>query len=258
MIGAILGDIIGSTYEFACMKNYNFKLLPDGSNYTDDSVLTIAIANAILSGTGYGESLKAWALNYPNPKGSYGGGFLHWIRSTDSQPYNSFGNGSAMRVSSVGWLFDVEEEVLCRAKQSAECTHNHPEGIKGAQATAIAVYFARKGKNKQFIQNYIEEHFGYNLHRSVEVIRRNYFFDETCQGTVPEAITCFLNSDSYEDAVRKAVSLGGDSDTIGAITGGIAEAFHGVPKRLQTKALSYLPEEMSNVIKSFNNRVSHD
>lgn len=256
MLGAILGDIIGSTYEFANTKNYNFELFPLGSDFTDDSVLTVAVADAILRKTDYGETIRAWALKYPNPKGAYGGSFLRWMHSDNPKPYGSFGNGSAMRVSAVGWLFDTESEVLNEARKSASCTHNHPEGIKGAQATAIALFFARKGKDKNFIKQYIEQNFGYDLNKTVAEIRKIYSFNETCQGTLPEALVCFLESTSFEDAIRNAVSIGGDSDTIGAIVGGIAEAYYGIPEELQTKALSYLPDDFRTVLNDFNRKLS--
>ncbi len=255
MLGSILGDIIGSTYEFANTKDYNFDLFPAGSNYTDDSILTIAVADAIFNHNDYGKNIKKWARKYPNPKGAYGGSFSRWIREDNPKPYNSYGNGSAMRVSSVGWLYDAEADVLAEAEKSAECTHNHPEGIKGAQTTAIAIFFARKGKDKAFIKKYIEQNFRYNLDRTVDEIRKTYSFNESCQGTVPESLVCFLESISFEDAIRKAISIGGDSDTIGAIVGGIAEAFYGIPQNLKEKAMSYLPDDMLDVVKTFENRL---
>lgn len=256
MLGSILGDIIGSTYEFSNTKDYNFEMFPYGSSFTDDSVLTIAIADAILRKKDYGRTIYQWAMKYPNPMGAYGTSFSQWMYSENQQPYGSFGNGSAMRVSSVGWLFDGETEVLDEARKSAEFTHNHSEGIKGAQAIAIAVFFARKGKSKHFIKNYIEQKFGYNLDRSVNEIRKNYTFNETCQGTVPEALTCFLESSSFEDAIRNAISIGGDSDTIGAVVGGIAEAFYGIPQDLTEKAMSYLPDDMKKVLDTFKNTLT--
>lgn len=251
MLGAILGDIVGSTYEFSNTRDYNFEMFPEGSNYTDDSVLTIAVADAVLHGKDYGKSIYEWAKKYPHPKGAYGGSFSRWLHAEKQEPYGSFGNGSAMRVSSIGWLFDDEETVLNEAKKTAECTHNHLEGIKGAQATAIAIFWARKGKSKEFIQAYIKEKFAYKFDRNVDEIRENYSFNETCQGTVPEALTCFFESTSFEDAIRKGISIGGDSDTIGAIVGGIAEAFNGIPQDLAEKAMSYLPEDMKKVIFDF-------
>ena len=251
MLGAIFGDIVGSTYEFFNTRNYNFEMFPHVSNYTDDSILTIAVADAVLRGKDYEKTIYEWAMKYPNPKGAYGGSFFRWMYSEKQEPYGSFGNGSAMRVSAVGWLFDDEETLLNEAKKSAECTHNHPEGIKGAQATAMAVFLARKGKSKDFIQTYIEQKFGYIFNRSVNEIRENYTFNETCQGTVPEALTCFFESTSFEDAIRKGISIGGDSDTIGAIVGGIAEAFYGIPADFAQKAMSFLPEDMKEVLDEF-------
>lgn len=256
MLGSILGDIIGSTYEFANTKDYNFELFPIGSDYTDDTVLTVAVADAIINNADYGKTIQQWAQRYPHPKGAYGGSFSKWMYQQNPKPYNSFGNGSAMRVSAVGWLFHTEEKVLEEARKSAECTHNHPEGIKGAQATAMAVFFARKRKDKAFIKDYIEEKFGYNLSRLVYDIAQGYSFNETCQGTVPEAITCFLESHSFEDAIRKGISIGGDSDTIGAIVGGIAEAFYGIPKNLEEKAITYLPEDILKVLSEFRKKIN--
>lgn len=194
-------------------------------------------------------------MKYPNPMGAYGTSFLRWMYSEEQKPYGSFGNGSAVRVSSIGWLFDDEQQVLDEARKSAECTHNHPEGIKGAQATAIALFFARKGKDKTFIKNYIEQNFGYKFHRTVDEIRKNYRFNETCQGTVPEALTCFFESENFEDAIRKAISIGGDSDTIGTIVGGIAEAYYGISKEFADKAMSFLPDDMKEVVEKFQKKV---
>lgn len=254
MLGAILGDIVGSTYEFANTKDYNFDFFPAGSIYTDDTVLTVAVADAILNKCDYGETIRKWALRYPHPKGAYGSSFTRWMHADEIKPYGSYGNGSAMRVSPVGWLFDTEQVVLDEARKSAACTHNHPEGIKGAQATAIALYFARKGKEKLFIRQYIAAEFGYDLHKTVDEIRKTYLYNESCQGTVPEALICFLESDSFEDAIRKAISIGGDSDTIGAITGAIAEAFYDIPVELANKARSYLPNDMLDTLKLFGEK----
>lgn len=252
MLGAILGDIVGSTYEFNNTKNYDFELFPFGSSFTDDTVLTVAVADAGINQKDYGKTIHEWAMKYPNPNGAYGTSFLRWMYADKQQPYGSFGNGSAMRVSSLGWLFDDEKTVLNEARKSAECTHNHPEGIKGAQATAIAVFFARKGKSKEFIKTYIEENFGYIFNRNVDEIRANYSFDVTCQGTMPEALTCFFESTSFEDAIRKGISIGGDSDTIGAIVGGIAEAFYGMSEKFIEKTISFLPKDMKSVLDEFN------
>jgi ADP-ribosylglycohydrolase len=194
------------------------------SAFTDDTVLTIAIAYSIFNQADIASSLKKFAEKYYNLP--YGGGFRRWIRSWDNRPYNSFGNGSAMRVSPVGFAYDSIDDVLHQAKRTAEVTHNHPEGIKGARATALAIYLARMGESKDTIRNEITERFSYNLNRTVDEIRPNYSFDVTCQGSVPESIVAFLDADSWEDAVKKSISLGGDADTMACITGGIAQAFY--------------------------------
>ena len=224
MLGAIAGDIIGSVYERWPIKTKEFPLFDPQCSFTDDSVLTIAVAEAVVSGASYEDSIRQFGRRYPNA--GYGGSFIGWLFTDSPQPYNSWGNGSAMRVSPVGFAFDDEETVLREAKRSAEITHNHAEGIKGAQATALAVFLARRGADKQFIQCQIEQLFGYDLSRTVDEIRPQYSFDISCQGSVPEAIVAFLDSSSYEDAIRNAISLGGDSDTLACITGGIAEAFY--------------------------------
>lgn len=251
MLGAILGDIIGSTYEFNNTKDYHFKLFTKDSDFTDDTVLTVAVADAVLRGVDYGESIRTWALKYPYPKGAYGGSFQRWMYSKNPEPYGSFGNGSAMRVSAIGWLFDSEKEVLDEARKSAECTHNHPEGIKGAQATAMAVFFARNGKDKNFIREYMTLQFGYDLNKTVAEIHKTYTFDVTCQGTLPESLTCFLESTSFEDAIRKAIYIGGDSDTVGAIVGAIAEAYYGIPEEFTKRIYPFLPKDMLQVISMF-------
>jgi ADP-ribosylglycohydrolase len=243
MIGAIAGDIIGSVYEFGRIKTKVFPLFDPGCDFTDDSVLTVAVARAILDGRPYGEVVREFGRHYPGA--GYGGMFARWLDSDEPCPYNSFGNGSAMRVSPVGFAFACREDVLREAGKSAEFTHNHPEGIKGAQATALAIYLARTGAAKDDIRREIGDGFGYNLDRTLEAIRPGYGFDETCQRTVPEAIIAFLESDSWEDAVRNAVSLGGDSDTLACITGGIAEAFYGgVPKPVEAKVRKVLPADL--------------
>jgi len=224
MIGAIAGDIIGSAYEFGYTKDYDFILFSDRSTYTDDTVLTVAVADCLLHNRKYDVNLWGYANEYRGR--GYGGRFMSWIHSPDPKPYNSFGNGSAMRVSPVGWFCNDIDSVLKEAKKSAEITHNHPEGIKGAQATAASVFHAREGKTKEEIKNYISETFQYDLNRSLDEIRLRYKFDVTCQGSVPESIIAFLESNDYEDAVRKSISLGGDADTMACITGGIAEAFY--------------------------------
>lgn len=224
IIGAIAGDIIGSSYEFNNIKSLDFELFTNDTFFTDDSVMTIATMYALLNSTDYTKTYHSIGRRFPHR--AYGGGFKKWLTSDNPKPYNSYGNGSAMRVSPVGWCFSNIDDVLSEAEKSAEVTHNHPEGIKGAQATALAVYMARTGKSKKEIKEAIEEKFRYDLSRSIDKIRPTYKFEESCQATVPEAIIAFLESTDYENAVRLAVSIGGDSDTLAAITGGIAEAFY--------------------------------
>lgn len=250
LLGAIAGDVIGSVYEFCPCKNTNFNLFLDYSEYTDDTVMTVANADWLLTG----DSLLGIMQDYGNryPTAGYGGMFYNWLKSRDPKPYNSWGNGSAMRVSPVGWAFDTLEETLEAAKQSAEVTHNHPEGIKGAQATAACIYLARTGKSKQEIKEYVEKTFGYNLSRTCDEIRPTYQFNESCQETVPESIIAFLESSDYESAIRLAVSMGGDADTMGAITGGIAEAFYGgVPEHIKAEVVQRLPNEFIEVMHKF-------
>ena len=249
ILGAIAGDVIGSTYEFNSTKNYDFQLLSDSSVYTDDTVMTIANADWLVTS----DSLKGIMLDFGNRyTAGYGGWFMGWLWSENPQPYNSWGNGSAMRVSPVGWAFDTLEETLVAAKQSAEVTHNHPEGIKGAQATAACIYWARKGKTKEQIREYVEALFGYNLNRTCDEIRPIYEFEPSCQKTVPESIIAFLESTDFESAIRLAVSLGGDADTMGAITGAIAEAFYGgVPEHISKEVLKRLPDEFIEVMQRF-------
>ncbi len=234
MIGAIAGDIIGSVYEHHQIKTKDFPLFDSRCRFTDDTVLTVAIADAILSSQPYIEAVREIGRRHSGA--GYGGAFIRWLHSDDPKPYNSWGNGSAMRVSPVGFAFSSEDEVLRHAMLTAEISHNHSEGIKGAQATALAVFLARTGTGKEQIRSRIAENFGYDMERTVDDIRPGYSFDVSCQGTVPEAIIAFLDSNSYEDALRNAISLGGDSDTLACITGGIAEAFYGdIPKYIQKK-----------------------
>ena len=249
ILGAIAGDIIGSIYEFNSTKNVDFLLLSESSVYTDDTVMTVANADWLLSG----DALKGVMLDYGNRYAAgYGGWFFSWLWSENPQPYNSWGNGSAMRVSPVGWAFETLEETLEAAKKSAEVTHDHPEGIKGAQATAACIYWARKGKTKQQIKEYVEALFGYDLSRTCDEIRPTYEFEPSCQKTVPESIIAFLESTDFESAIRLAVSLGGDADTMGSITGGIAEAFYGgVPEHIRKEVLKRLPDEFIEVMEKF-------
>lgn len=253
MLGAIAGDIIGSPYEWHRIKTEDFPLFQPSSSFTDDTVMTIAIAHAILGDGDYAASMKMFGRRYPNA--GYGSRFYHWIFEPDVRPYNSWGNGSAMRVSPVGFAFDDEETVLREARRSAEVSHNHPEGIKGAQATALAIFLARHGESKETIRREIRRRFGYDLDRTLEQIRPTYHFDESCQGTVPEAIIAFLDSKDYEDAVRKAVSLGGDSDTLACITGGIASAYYKeLPAEIIERVRVILTPDLLEVVDRFYER----
>lgn len=250
MLGAIAGDIIGSVYEFASFKEYDFPLFSENSTFTDDSVLTVAVADALMNDLEIAKTLKDYGLRYPGR--GYGGSFQHWINSDNLKPYNSWGNGSAMRTSAIGFMIEDESELLMAAKEYAEVTHNHPEGIRGAQATAYAIYLARKGCQKEEIQKDIAHWFGYDLNMTLDQIRPDYFFDVSCKGTVPPAIIAFLESENYEDAVRKAVSLGGDADTLACITGSIAEAYYGmVPESIARETYKRLPEEFICVLDKF-------
>lgn len=250
LCGAVAGDIIGSIYEWNATKKTDFYLFTPFSKYTDDTVMTVANADWLNTG----DSLLGIMQDYGNrfPHAGYGGMFRSWLREDDPKPYNSFGNGSAMRVSPVGWVFNTLEETLEAAKTSAEITHNHPEGIKGAQATAACIFMARTGKSKEEIKEYIELTFGYDLSRTCDEIRPNYKFDVTCQGSVPESIIAFLESTDFENALRLAISLGGDADTMGAITGGIAEAYYGdVPVHIRKEVLKRLPNDFIEVLQKF-------
>ena len=253
MIGAIGGDIIGSIYERQQIKTKEFPLFSPYCRFTDDTVLTVAVAHAILTGTPYVDSLRLLGQQYP--RAGYGSSFFDWLHDPKPVPYNSWGNGSAMRVSPVGFAFDTEEAVLHHAEQTALGTHNHPEGVKGAQAAALAVFLARTGAAKEVIRAEITKKFEYRLDRSVDDIRPQYAFDISCQGTVPEAIVCFLDSHSYEDTVRNAVSLGGDSDTLACIAGGIAEAFYGrVPQHISQKIAELMPSDLWKITEDFCDR----
>ena len=253
MIGAIAGDIIGSVYEHRRIKTKEFPLFDPRCRFTDDTVLTVAVADAILTGQPYQQSLRVIGRRYP--QAGYGGAFIQWLFADAPLPYESWGNGSAMRVSPVGFAFSTQEEVLEQARMSAEVSHSHPEGIKGAQATALAVFLARTGIGKEAIRTRVAERFGYDMNRSVDGIRPGYAFDVSCQGTAPEAIIAFLDSESYEDAIRNAVSLGGDSDTLACITGGIAEAYYGgVPEHIREDALKRLTPDLVAVVDDFYRR----
>ncbi|MDY6804756.1 MAG: ADP-ribosylglycohydrolase family protein [Cyanobacteriota bacterium] len=252
MLGAIAGDIIGSIYEFNNIKTKKFPLFQEINSFTDDTVLSVAVADTILNNGDYCKNIKQYYRRYPNA--GYGGNFRNWGKSDSNEPYNSWGNGSAMRVSPVGYAFNDLETVLKEAKKSAEVTHNHPEGIKGPQATAAAIFLARSGKSKDEIKSYIEETFGYNLNRTISEIRPTYRFEVSCQGSVPEAIVAFLDSTDFEDAVRNAISIGGDSDTIGCICSGISQAFYGMPKPIAETAFGYLDKDLQKVVLEFNTR----
>jgi len=250
MIGAIAGDIIGSVYEWHNIKTTNFPLFDKGCTFTDDTVLTVAIADAILNCSDYGEKLKEYFKLYPGR--GYGAHFGKWAAHGPGKPYYSMGNGSAMRVSPVGFVFNTVDEVLKEAQKSAEPTHNHPEGIKGAQAVACAIFFARKGTNKEEIKGYIERNFDYSLSESLDEIRKYYRHDETCPGSVPQAIRAFLESNDYEDAIRKAISIGGDSDTIACITGGISQAYYKkVPNAIIKRVKKILDQRLNNIVSKF-------
>lgn len=252
MLGAIIGDIVGSIYERRNIKTKDFPLFSPQGTFTDDTVMTIAVAEGLMNGgspEAFITAMQKYGRLYPNA--GYGGYFAHWLMSDNLKPYNSWGNGSAMRVSPTAWLVETLDEAEKYAAISAAVTHNHPEGIKGAQAAAAAVFLARKGTAKTAIKAYIEQTYAYNLSRTLDEIRPYYEFDVSCQGTVPEAIIAFLESTGFEDALRNAVSLGGDSDTLAAITGSIAEGFYGVPQELASAALSYLPEPLLAVLNQF-------
>jgi ADP-ribosylglycohydrolase len=253
MLGAITGDIIGSVYENFHTKRKDFRLFLPVAFYTDDTVLSVAVADALLNGADFGRTIKRYA--WRRPLRGYGPRFYRWIASPGTKPYNSLGNGSAMRVSAVAYAARNEEEALLLVRRSAECTHNHPEGIKGAQAVALAIYRARMGKSKEEIRTTIAEEFGYSLSRSIDQIRPSYKTNLTCPGSVPEAIIAFLDSTDFEDALRNAVSLGGDADTQAAIAGAIAEAFYGgVPLEIAMRVWKKLPRSYRSVVLRFHQR----
>ena len=258
MYGAILGDIIGSVYEWHNIKTKEFPLLIRESRYTDDSAMTIAVAEALLDTLGKDRaarrdavirSMQKWGRRYPNA--GYGGRFYDWLYNRDPHPYNSWGNGSAMRVSSAGWLFDSLEETLQAAEDTAIVTHSHPEGIKGAKCVAAVIFLLRNGKTKDEIRKFVTDVFGYDLTRTCDEIRPGYHFDVSCQGTVPVAITAFLEGKDFEDVIRTAVSLGGDCDTLTCIAGGMAEAMYGVPEELKEECRKRLKPDMVKVLDRF-------
>ena len=270
MLGAIIGDMVGSVYEFDNIKTTDFPFFSQRSIYTDDSIMTVAVAEWLLTDNQHThETLEKimvrYAGDFPFPEGGYGGSFAQWLFMPEGLvdcktgkvagkrvPYNSWGNGAAMRASTVGWKFSTLEETERVAALSASITHDHPEGIKGAQATAAAIFLARTGKSKQEIKDYIEQRFGYDLGTHTDEIRKTYGWEDSCQGTVPPAIRAFLDSTDFESAVRIAVSLGGDSDTLACITGGIAEAYYGeIPREIFNAAMDKLPESFLYVLKVF-------
>ena len=260
MIGAILGDIIGSPYEFdRGSKSKDFPLFSEESTYTDDTVMTLAVAKAFLEAQpdaaddlilkNLADCMRQFGKMYPYA--GYGGRFRLWLRNPGAKAYYSFGNGSAMRVSSVAWLYNDIDAVRHAARLSAEVTHNHPEGIKGAESTASAIFLARTGHSKAEIKEYVEREFDYAINRTCDEIRPNYYHTETCMETVPEAITAFLEGDSFEDVIRTAVSLGGDCDTLTAIAGSMAEGYYGIPDELKKECYKRLPEPLLEVLKMY-------
>src|SRR6056297_231202 len=253
MLGAVIGDIIGSRFEANPVKTTEFDLFTRNNSFTDDTVLTLAIACSVLRGEDYGENLRFFGNEYPYA--GYGGIFMRWLAGMIKGPYGSWGNGSAMRVSPVGWAFDSISNVLKEAEKTAIPTHDHPEGIKGAQATAISVFLARKGYSKNEIADYIQKTFQYDLNRKLNDIRKNYSFEVSCQHSVPESIIAFMESDNYESSVRNAVSLGGDTDTMACISGAIAEAYYkNIPEEITQKAYDFLPGEFVEIIEEFHNK----
>lgn len=261
MLGAIIGDIVGSRWEFNPTNDYNFQLFSDENGFTDDTICTVAVADAILRDRGFGECIHEWCRRHPRPMGGYGGRFAQWVRSSHPQPYNSFGNGAAMRVSPIVWAHPNLSEALSMAEECARCTHDHPEGIKGAQTTVMAIHYGIEARahhqpvSQEQIRSILDEcvrFSGYQIDiRKEDVVNR---FDETCQGTVPVALWIIGQSTSFEDAIRRAVSLGADADTLGAIVGSIAEAIWGIPEQMQLKVLEYLPDDMKSIVLRFYDR----
>ena len=264
MLGAIIGDIVGSRWEFNPTNDYNFEWLSSENDFTDDTICTVAVADALLKGKDFGESIHDWCQRYPHPMGGYGGRFAQWVRSDNPRPYGSYGNGAAMRPSPVAHWYEYLDEMLDAAAATAMPSHNHPEGIKGAQTVALAIFRALqlKRQDKQVAQHIDEilkecvEFSGYDINITKEAVVNH--FDETCQGTVPVALWIIGQSTSFEDAVRKAVALGADADTLGAIVGSIAEAIWGIPKEMKLQALEYLPSDMKEVVTRFYSRYIKD
>ena len=263
MLGAIVGDMVGSPYEFAhtAIKTTDFELFTDQSRFTDDTVMTVAVAEALLSDPpieaaakgALTAAMRGWAADYPDA--GYGAGFRHWLQAPNPEPYGSYGNGSAMRVSAAGWLYPTLEQTEHWAAITAAVTHNHPEGIKGAEATAAAIFLARTGAPNRQIKDYLTQRFGYDLSRPLDQIRPDYHRVESCQETVPQAITAFLEAPSFEEAVRLAVSLGGDADTLAAIAGSMAQGRFGVPEPIRRQATARLTSAILQVLDSFEQRV---
>jgi len=249
MIGAICGDVVGSVFEFDNIKTTEFEFFSEKSVFTDDTVLTVATMDVLMNGGSYAEGYRKWFRRYPDA--SFGQRFYQWGVGDSLEPYNSWGNGSAMRVSPIGLWHNDMESTRAEAKASAAATHNHPDGIKGAEATAAAVFLARTGSDKETIKSYITSEFGYTLTESVDSIRTWYSYDISCQGTVPPAVICFLESTDFEDSIRNAISIGGDSDTIACITGGIAEAFYGIPADIKEQTMARLPSDMRSIVEQF-------
>lgn len=252
VLGAIAGDVFGSIYEWNNIKTSEFNLFNNECKITDDTILSIAIADSLLNNCNFNNTVLMYGRKYSNYP--YGPGFLNWLSSEEQNPYNSYGNGSAMRVSAIGALFNDLNSVLLYAKKSAEITHNHPEGIKGAQAVASAIFLAKSGKNKTEIKDFIISEFKYDLNFTLDDIRPTYQFDVSCQGSVPHAIVAFLESESYENAIKLAISIGGDSDTIACITGGIASAYYNeIPLEITAFVFNKLPEEFKEILDRFEN-----
>lgn len=259
MLGAIIGDIVGSPYEFANTSNPRFPLFSKRSSFTDDTICTIAVADALVRGSDFGETLREWCLRYPNPMGAYGGSFSAWLHSSNPQPYNSFGNGAAMRVSPCGWAFYSEAETLRAALASASPTHNHVEGLIGASVVARAIFLLRTMNRPSFnsgeVYALFVAHYGENWDKRVPAPG---FFDETCQGCVPLSFAICMSSCGFESAIRKAVAYGGDSDTLAAIVGSLAEARWGIPDDIRQKALSMLPDDMVDVLLKFKSKFGYE
>jgi ADP-ribosylglycohydrolase len=253
ILGAIAGDIIGSVYEWNNIKTTEFNLFDPKASFTDDTVLTVAVADALMNDKDLTKTVREYGNNYP--RRGYGGNFRRWLRSSNPKPYNSWGNGSAMRVSPVGFMYSDINTVLQKAEETAVISHNHPEGVKGAKAVAAAVFMAKQNKPKAEIKEFIAKETGYDLDFSLDSIRESYEFDVSCRGSVPQAIKAFIESSDYESAIRNAISIGGDSDTIACITGGIASAFYKhIPDDITNFARSKLPEEFIEIIDEFDER----